>query len=127
VADAMIHEPKLCPPDITVAEVQSLFNDTHVHAALIVDGGQLISVVERADVSELAPTAEHAARFGCLTDRTISATSSLDTIYRQMVGDGRRRLAVIGRENRLLGLLCLKASGTGYCSDRDVQARGRER
>jgi hypothetical protein len=37
---------------------------------------------------------------------------------------GRRRLAVTSEDGRLLGLLCLKASGRGFCSDEDVAARG---
>ena len=36
---------------------------------------------------------------------------------------GRRRVAVINNDGRLLGLLCLKASQAGFCSDQDVRAR----
>ena len=35
----------------------------------------------------------------------------------------RRRLAVVDAEGMLLGLLALKASGTGFCSDVDVECR----
>ena len=37
------------------------------------------------------------------------------------------RLAVIDEECRLLGLLCLKRTRLGFCSDADVQARAAER
>lgn len=38
-----------------------------------------------------------------------------------------RRLAVIDDHGMLLGLLCLKRTGLGFCSDTDVQARADER
>ena len=40
-----------------------------------------------------------------------------------MIMTGRRRAAVTGADGRLLGLLCLKVSRTGFCSDQDVRAR----
>jgi hypothetical protein len=43
-----------------------------------------------------------------------------------MTTTGQRRTAVISADGRLLGLLCLKARGTGFCSDGDVRARALE-
>jgi hypothetical protein len=40
-----------------------------------------------------------------------------------MTATGRRRAAVTSADGRLLGLLCLKASQAGFCSDHDVRAR----
>jgi hypothetical protein len=40
-----------------------------------------------------------------------------------MTATGRRRAAVTSADGRLLGLLCLKASQVGFCSDTDVRAR----
>jgi len=40
-----------------------------------------------------------------------------------MIATGRRRAAVTSADGRLLGLLCLKASQAGFCSDQDVRAR----
>ena len=40
-----------------------------------------------------------------------------------MTTTGRRRAAVTSADGRLLGLLCLKASRAGFCSDQDVHAR----
>jgi hypothetical protein len=45
----------------------------------------------------------------------------------EMIAGGQRRRAVVDDEGRLLGLLCLKASGRGFCADADVAARARER
>jgi hypothetical protein len=36
---------------------------------------------------------------------------------------GRRRLAVVDADGALLGLLCLKASGDGFCSDDGIASR----
>ena len=44
-------------------------------------------------------------------------------MHRAMLAAGGRRLAVVDHRLRLLGLLCLKRSGLGFCSDRDVAAR----
>jgi hypothetical protein len=40
-----------------------------------------------------------------------------------MNATGRRRAAVTSDDGTLLGLLCLKASWAGFCSDQDVRAR----
>jgi hypothetical protein len=40
-----------------------------------------------------------------------------------MTATGRRRAAVTSADGRLLGLLCLKVSRAGFCSDQDVRAR----
>ncbi|HJQ00718.1 MAG TPA: CBS domain-containing protein [Jatrophihabitans sp.] len=126
VADAMVRHPKLCPVDVTVGQVQALFRDLHVHAALVVAAGQLVSVLERDDVGGLSNRAERAAPFGRLAGRTVPATAPLDAIHREMLSIGQRRLAVVDGDQHLLGLLCLKATSTGFCSDRDVQARASE-
>jgi hypothetical protein len=40
-----------------------------------------------------------------------------------MNATGRRRAAVIRDDGKLVGLLCLKASRSGFCSEEDVRAR----
>ena len=47
----------------------------------------------------------------------------LAEVRRAMTSTGRRRAAVTSADGRLLGLLCLKASRAGFCSDQDVRAR----
>ena len=44
-----------------------------------------------------------------------------------MITTGIRRLAVVDGDLRLLGLLCLKASRTGFCSDEGVDGMRRGR
>ena len=51
------------------------------------------------------------------------AGASVADVRRAMTTAGRRRAAVTSADGRLLGLLCLKASRAGFCSDQDVRAR----
>ncbi|MBA8824012.1 CBS domain-containing protein [Saccharopolyspora lacisalsi] len=126
VAEHMIRAPKLCGPTTTVSDVHDLFHDDHVHAALIAADGALSAVVERSDISS-APPDLPARLAGRLRGRVVGPGADLDTTWRAMVASGRRRLAVIDDHHVLLGLLCLKRTGKGFCSDSDVQARADSR
>lgn len=126
VADAMVRAPKVCGAETTVAQLREFFEDEHVHAALIVDGGELLTVVERPDLGGVPPTMP-ARLAGRLRGRTIGPDTGLDDASRTMTARGGRRLAVIDDDSKLLGLLCLKRSGVGFCSDLDVEARAAER
>jgi hypothetical protein len=44
-----------------------------------------------------------------------------------MVRSGRRRIAVVEPDGTLVGLLCLKQSGSGFCTDAGVAAMRRSR
>ena len=125
VADAMLTAPKVCGPDASVADLRDLFEDDHVHCALLADGRRLVSVVERPDLAG-ASGEEPAARFGRLEGRTISADDDLVEAHRQMVAERVRRLAVVD-DGELVGLLCLKKSGDGFCTEEGVAARAAER
>ncbi|WP_370937801.1 CBS domain-containing protein [Amycolatopsis sp. cg13] len=123
VGEAMLRAPKVLDASATVGEVRGLFEDDHVHAALVVSGETLLSVVERPDLDGLAE-ALPAYRAGRLTGRVVGAEADLYETWRGM---SRRRLAVVDSSGRLLGLLCLKRSGRGFCSDADVAARASDR
>jgi CBS domain-containing protein len=122
VADAMVTQPVVHPPATTVRELRVFFADDHVHLALVVAGDELLGTVERADLA-LARDDANAAQIAQLVGRTVRpeapAVDALDAMRRA----GRRRLAVTSSDQKLIGLLCLKASGDGFCSDEDVAAR----
>ena len=124
MAEAMLAAPVRHPLSATVGDVRDFFRDDHVHAALIVGpAGHLAAVVERADLAGgLSPDAA-AAPLGRLAGRTVPAGADLAEIHRAMISAGQRRTAVTSTDGYLLGLLCLKTSRTGFCSDEDVQAR----
>jgi CBS domain-containing protein len=123
-ADAMLTVPVKHSPSATVREIRDFFRDDHVHAALIVSpAGYLEAVVERDDVAGSEAPGATAAPLGRLAGRTVAAGASLADVHRAMAVTGRRRAAVTSSDGRLLGLLCLKASRAGFCSDQDVRAR----
>ena len=123
-AEAMLTAPTRHPPSATVREIRDFFRDDHVHAALIVSpAGYLEAVVERDDIADCQVPGAAAAPLGRLAGRTVAPGASLAEVRRAMTAAGRRRAAVTSADGRLLGLLCLKASRTGFCSDQDVRAR----
>jgi hypothetical protein len=120
----MVTIPVTHPLSVTVREVQDFFRDAHVHAALITSqDGRLAAVIERSDITPGPALDAPAATLGRLAGRTVSAWDNLAEAHRAMVAAGRRRAAVTSPDGRLLGLLCLKASRAGFCSDQDVRAR----
>ncbi|BBG05099.1 MULTISPECIES: CBS domain-containing protein [Pseudonocardia] len=126
VASAMHTFPKTCGPATTVAQARELFGRPKVHALLVVEGGLLRAVVERADLAGLAGDAPAVAAGG-LAGRTVGPAADLRDTWDGMAREGRRRLAVVGDDGRLRGLLCLKRTGRGFCSDEGIRARERER
>ena len=124
VADAMLTSPVRHPLSVTVGEIRDFFDDGHVHAALIVGpAGYLAAVVERNDLTRSQDPSAAAVTLGRLTGRTVIEDARLRATEQSMCATGRRRVAVIRDDGKLVGLLCLKASRTGFCSEDDVRAR----
>ena len=123
VSDAMVRRPKVLADSSTIADVRAFFLDEHVHAALIVRAGSLLSVIERRDLDPHLPDGMPALTVGRLGDRVVHEHTQLPAAEHQLRTAGGRRLAVIDADGALKGLLCLKGSGCGYCSDNDVEAR----
>jgi CBS domain-containing protein len=123
-AEAMLTTPVRHRLTATVGEIRDFFEDDHVHAALIMGpAGYLTAVVERHDVARGQDPDAAAAPLGRLAGRTVLEDASLPAVQRSMSATGRRRVAVITDDGKLVGLLCLKASRTGFCSEDDVRAR----
>jgi CBS domain-containing protein len=126
-AEAMLTTPITHPLAATVREIREFFSDSHVHAALIVSpAGYLRAVVERDDIADGQAPDEAATPLGRLAGRTVTMEASLAEARLAMKAAGRRRIAVTSDDGRLVGLLCLKASQAGFCSDQDVQPRARD-
>jgi CBS domain-containing protein len=123
VADGMVTIPVTHDRDATVAEMRRLFLDEHVHMALLLDGRRLVAAVERSDLDARLAGDAAARGIGSLRGRTVRPDASLLQALGSMRAAGRRRLAVTVGSGELVGLLCLKASGTGFCSDDDVRSR----
>jgi CBS-domain-containing membrane protein len=128
VADVMVTCPKTLGPLSRVDDLRALFSDDHLHMALVVDlDGRLITTIERPDIPETASNSAAVTEFGTLVGRTVQASYPLEAATTVMIFEARRRLAVVDDSGRLLGLLCLKRDGSGYCSDEGIRARAGER
>jgi predicted transcriptional regulator len=123
VAEAMITGPATHAPSATVAELRAFFRDDHVHMVLLVDQGKLLGTVERPDLAPHLTADTAALSIMRLDGRTTAPDAPLPDVLASMKRDGRRRLAVTSTDHTLVGLLCLKAGGSGFCSDSDVWSR----
>lgn len=123
VRHAMVTVPKTHTPDTPVEEVRLLFDDDHVHMALVVAGNRLVTTIERSDLVDSIPGTVLAGQVGTLAGRVVHPERPLDEVTTELRRSGRRRLAVVDGSGGLLGLLCLKRNGSGYCSDEGVLAR----
>jgi CBS domain-containing protein len=119
----MVTTPAVHDPRTTVAQLRAFFRDNHVHMALLVDGARLLGTVDRGDLVPALSGENPAAAIAKLDGRTISPDTVLSEAFKAMKRNDRRRLAVTSDDSTLLGLLCLKRSGLGFCSDTDVRSR----
>jgi hypothetical protein len=123
---AMVFPRHLHGASTTVAALREFFGDDHVHCALIVNGLRLLALVTRSDITD-ASDSDLARVHGTLIGRVARPDDALEPLRQAMLERGMRRMAVIGTQGRLLGLLCLKRSGLGFCAAADIQARADER
>jgi CBS domain-containing protein len=126
VGDVALRRPKVLAATTTVGEAREAFADDHVHALLVGASNLLHAVVDRVDLPGVAD-ATPAATLGRLAGRTVAPGADLAATWADMMARGRRRLAVVDADGGLVGLLCLKRSGRGFCSETDVAARARDR
>jgi CBS-domain-containing membrane protein len=127
VGDAMVTCPKTHSPESSVEEIRALLDDDHVHIALIVaTDGRLVTTIERSDLAAATSSSTPVAELGTLVGRTVGPSYPLDAATAALSRDRRRRLAVVDHSGRLLGLLCLKRDGKGYCTDEGIRARENE-
>jgi hypothetical protein len=124
VADAMVTCPKTHGPRSGLEKIRAFFEDDHVHVALIVAAdGRLVTTIERSDLAAATSGSASVAKLGTLIGRTAGPADPLGAVTATLLREGRRRLAVVDGSGRLLGLLCLKRDGTGYCSDEGIRER----
>jgi CBS-domain-containing membrane protein len=124
VADAMVTCPKTHSPESGLEKVRAFFEDDHHHMALIVaPDGRLVTTIERPDLAAATPSSALITKLGTLIGRTAGPADPLAAATATLLREGRRRLAVVDDSGRLLGLLCLKKDGTGYCSDEGIRER----
>ena len=124
VDEAMITCPATHRLGSSLAEIGRFFQDDHVHLALVVaPDGHLVTTINRADLAVRAASTTTAEACGTLAGRTVSPSDDLDAVAAWMTETAQRRAAVVDDSGKLLGLLCLKKTGTGFCSDQDIRQR----
>jgi CBS-domain-containing membrane protein len=131
VSDVMLRHPKVLDAQATVDEARAALTDDHVHMVLLTEGSTLVGTLVRADLPHPIQRSDQgsgpALPWSTLRDRTVPSATSADTVNKLLIERGLRRLAVIDHDGTLLGLMCLKRSRTGFCSDEDVASRAQSR
>lgn len=126
VREAMLRHPTVHPAELTVAEARAVFEASpKIRIVLLARDGVLVSTLLRDDLADTGVEAGDdaallAADRGTLEGRTIGPDALLAPTREAMVRADRPRLAVVDADGRLLGLLCLKRSQTGFCTDEGV-------
>jgi CBS domain-containing protein len=128
VAEVMLRAPIVLAATDPVAEARAVLGSSHVHMVLLTASGRvgdpLLGTLVRDDLP--APgrcDGDSALAHARLVGRTVGADVTAEDARRAMRTAGTRRLAVVDHTGRLLGLLCLKRSGEGFCTDAGVQSR----
>jgi CBS-domain-containing membrane protein len=131
VSDVMLRHPKVLDAQATVDEARAALTDDHVHMVLLTEGSTLVGTLVRTDLPPPIQRSDQgsgpALPWSTLRDRTVPSATSADTVNKLLIERGLRRLAVIDHDGTLLGLMCLKRSRTGFCSDEDVASRAQSR
>jgi CBS domain-containing protein len=124
VRDVLVRRPTIVGPSATVRDALAFFEDTHVHMALVVDHvGTLITAIERSDLAGRVELDAPLSAVGTLRGRVVSPDAPVAAVVGGMLRSGRRRLAVVDDQHRLVGLLCLNRRGDGFCSDEGIARR----
>ncbi|HEY0644174.1 MAG TPA: CBS domain-containing protein [Nocardioides sp.] len=124
VTGVMVRDPKKLPATASLDDAATELHDDHVHLVLLVDGARLVGTVERDDLPDGQVAAgARAVDFATLGGRTVQSVAAAHDAMALMRINSIRRLAVVDGDDRLLGLLCLKRTGRGFCSDDDVASR----
>jgi CBS domain-containing protein len=127
VIDRMLTRPTTHPADATLGDARAFFADDHKHLMLLVSGGRLRGTLVRSDLPTDAADDVPALSLSVLEGRTVAPDDDVDRVRADLVTHEMRRIAVVDRQGRLLGLLCLKKHLRGFCSDVDVEERVAER
>ncbi|BDH58513.1 hypothetical protein MTP03_34520 [Tsukamurella sp. PLM1] len=129
VNDVMLRRPTVHPADVTIGAARAALEAApKLHLLLLIRDGRVIGTLDRGDLSDPALAGDSPAlALAELDGRTVAPDVPAERLRKDMLATGIRRLAVVDDEMRLLGLLCLKSSGTGFCSDDGVADMRRAR
>lgn len=127
VAEVMLASPIVLEGSATVDDVRAVFASSHVHMVLLTSSGHvgepLLGTLVREDLTVPAGARGTVLPHARLAGRTVGADLLADDVRRSMQAAGQRRAAVVDGDGLLLGLLCLKHHGGGFCTDAGVASR----
>ena len=127
VGDVMLRHPKVLDAQATVDEARVALTNDHVHMVLLSQGSTLVGTLVRVDLPPPIQGSDQgsgpALPWSTLRNRTVPPATSADAARELLIDRGLRRLAVVDHDGTLLGLMCLKRTRTGFCSDEDVASR----
>lgn len=90
-------------------------------------GSTLVGIVVHVDLPQAAQGSGPVLPWSTRRNRTVSPAARAGAVQELLVERGLRRVAVVDHDGTLLGLMCLKRSWTGFCSDDDVASRAQSR
>lgn len=122
VCDFMLRHPKTLSAHASITQARAALSNDHVHLVLLTEGDMLVGTLTRTDLPPTG-TIGPALAWSTLVDRTASPDTLMSGVHVLLTDGGLRRLAVVGDDGALLGLICLKQGRTGFCSDAGVEAR----
>ncbi len=123
----MLRHPKVISARACVEEVRAALTNDHVHMVLLTEGSTLVGTLVRTDLPLAAQGRDLAMRWSTLRQRTVPPAARVEDVQQLLIERGLRRTAVVDHDGTLLGLMCLKRSRTGFCSDDDVASRAQSR
>lgn len=119
----MLRVPRTHPAGLTVAQARAAFGaSAKTHMVLLVRDGFLLGTLTLGDLACDVFSGAPALDLSSLDGRTVRPDAPLARTHLMMRERGIRRLAVVDESGRLLGLLCLKHSLRGFCTDEGVAA-----
>jgi CBS domain-containing protein len=116
VSDVMVKRPKTLSATATVGEARRLFENPRVLVALLEDGGRYAGELSRYHVPAGADPDGPIARYA-VAGATIGAEEPMSAALESMERLDHERLAVVGGDGTLLGLLCLNRKHGHFCID----------
>jgi len=116
VADVMLRAPRAVPPDTTVADARTTFENPRVRLLLVADGDRFLGAVTRDHV-DAAP--DGATTLGELAADAVLVRPDdpVDRAVEVLEADETDRIPVVTGEGTLVGLICFNRRHGHFCVD----------